>query len=305
MTRWRALGGFCWVVTAGVLVAFTLADDTHHLREAVRWRALEDIVSEGPDKPVLLEFDAPWCAPCREMRTRVYSQRAVGTFIEEHFFPVRVEVDDPDRTPEPIRDLLAAYQVSGFPTLLVVDHEGQVLRRHRGYADAGQLLEFLRNESWGGWQLNSLSALELTVDRLRAPSEKRAKVVLFRMYASPCVEPEERSFSYRIVTHGVLPHRLAAFLNNGFEFLETRTLPWGNPPSEVQACRNLVQAFGVEALPAALVFTPDGRQLLAKFEGDVGGLYPFLRSLYPDPEKPLPGFLRWTPRHARAAQASP
>lgn len=303
MTRWQPFL-LLPVATGGLLVAFALDDEARHLREAVRWRSLEEITAEGPEKPVLLDFDAPWCAPCREMKVRVFSRPAVGAFIEEHFFPVRVVVDDPNRAPEAVQGLLAAYQVSEFPTLLVVDHEGQVLRRHRGYADAEQLLEFLRNESWGGWQLNSVSALEFTVDRLRVPTEKRAKVVLFRMYASPCVEPEERSFSYRIVTHGVLPHRLAAYLNNGFEFLETRTLPWGNPPSEVQACRSLVQAFGVQALPAALVFTPDGRQLLAKFEGDVGGLYPFLRTLYADPEKPLPGFLRWTPRRAAAAPAS-
>ncbi|AGA30438.1 thioredoxin domain-containing protein [Singulisphaera acidiphila] len=79
--------------------------------------------------PILLDFQATWCGPCRQMRPAIKQ-------LIDNGYPVK-EIDI-DKSP----DLAAKYQVSKVPTFLVVDPEGKELARSEGAQSAGKLASF-------------------------------------------------------------------------------------------------------------------------------------------------------------------
>ncbi|HKQ61077.1 MAG TPA: thioredoxin domain-containing protein [Candidatus Polarisedimenticolaceae bacterium] len=92
-------------------------------------------------KPVFVDFWAIWCAPCREMESRVYSDPAV---IEaaRGFVTLKLDADVHE-------NLVSRYEVEALPTLLFLDGEGQELGRIEGRIGAGPLRERLEQVQRG------------------------------------------------------------------------------------------------------------------------------------------------------------
>ncbi|WP_165219445.1 thioredoxin domain-containing protein [Aquisphaera insulae] len=90
--------------------------------------------SASPAKePVLLDFHAEWCPPCRQMRPAVAQLKSEG-------YPVKSV--DIDQAP----DLAKKYGVEAVPTFIVVDPAGRELDRSSGSQPAAQLAK-LYNEA--------------------------------------------------------------------------------------------------------------------------------------------------------------
>lgn len=285
-----------WLVAAGLLVQTATEKEEKHLHERVHWHTLQELLATAPNKPALLEFDAPWCRPCWEMKFRVYSREDVSRLIEERFFPVRITVADGEKLPFKEKRIMEAYGVEAFPTLLVVNSEGQALQMFTGFLDAEQLIVGLL--SGEDFEYSKLPKGELTLESLRAPSPRLAKVVLYPAWALKCLENHEVALSHQMFYDRIFrfPRPTLSYLANNFEFFEA------NPPTPAEAqanrqslCRQFAQAYQVTSVPAALVFSPDGKSLLGKFVGDVGPLYAFLREKFPAAQEHREGYLRWTP----------
>jgi len=84
---------------------------------------------ERNDVPVVVDFWAPWCGPCRAMAP-VFERAAKELEPRARF--AKVNVDD-----EPA--LTSRYGVRGIPTLIVFDR-GKVKEQHAGLVD----MNFLR-----------------------------------------------------------------------------------------------------------------------------------------------------------------
>ena len=83
------------------------------------------------DRPVLLDFWAPWCTPCR----------MVGPILDEiagERSDIKVAKDNVDEQPE----LAGQFGVMSIPTLVVVK-EGRIVQQAMGARPKAQILSML------------------------------------------------------------------------------------------------------------------------------------------------------------------
>ena len=94
--------------------------------------SLKDIL-DG-EKPVLIDFSAEWCGPCKMMKP------ILDDLHKEMGESVRIIKIDVDKNPK----MSAAYQISGVPTLMLF-HKGKVLWRQSGVIPMKQLANTIRS----------------------------------------------------------------------------------------------------------------------------------------------------------------
>jgi thiol:disulfide interchange protein len=109
----------------------------------VNWRAIDGAVAAAAaeHKPILYDFSASWCEPCRMMERELFANAEAASFINSNFVAVRVT--DDDRSPAAI-ELQSQHGVEGLPTLLIVHDPKGEPRRLEGYQGKRQTLAFLK-----------------------------------------------------------------------------------------------------------------------------------------------------------------
>ena len=93
------------------------------------------------DKPLLLVFSASWCPPCIVMKHEVWSDSEVSEVVKNGFVPLHIDVDDK-------RDaaIAARYGIRGIPAVLIIDADGDVLRRE-SFMSRLEMISFLKQHS--------------------------------------------------------------------------------------------------------------------------------------------------------------
>lgn len=89
----------------------------------------EEVINS--EKPVLLDFWASWCGPCRMVSPIVDE-------IAKERTDIKVGKVNVDEQPE----LASAFQVVSIPTLMVI-RDGRVVNRSMGAKPKSQILELL------------------------------------------------------------------------------------------------------------------------------------------------------------------
>lgn len=123
--------------------------------DSARAAALRD------NRPILIEFWAAWCAPCKFMDANVYTDPRVAAAMGK-VLPVRVDVDR-----ETV--LTRKYSVEGMPTIVFADSRGNELFRYSGLLTVDLMLGLLRELPGDIARVNQLAgALEQDEDDLAA-----------------------------------------------------------------------------------------------------------------------------------------
>lgn len=86
----------------------------------------------GSNQPVLVDFWAEWCAPCRAIAPVLDE---IANDYGDRLTIAKVNVDESAGTP-------AKYRIRSIPTLMLFKN-GEVMAQHSGALSKGQLAEFL------------------------------------------------------------------------------------------------------------------------------------------------------------------
>ena len=107
--------------------------------EISQWTTLENAMAESQrnGKPVMIDFNADWCPPCRRMKEEVFQDGAHASTVQSLVIPVSVvdRAREDGRNPPDIEDLQRRYQVDAFPTLIVYSPATGRVARTKGYGD--------------------------------------------------------------------------------------------------------------------------------------------------------------------------
>lgn len=88
------------------------------------------------DQPVLVDFFATWCGPCKAMSPIL---NEVAKKVQGKARVLKIDVDKNQQA-------AATYQVRGVPTLILFKN-GKQLWRQSGVVDANQLVQLINQHS--------------------------------------------------------------------------------------------------------------------------------------------------------------
>jgi len=91
--------------------------------------------------PILIDFFADWCSPCKELDSITYRDPRVVE-AARRFVTLKVDGTDED---DAVDALYERYGVQGLPTLVFIDSAGTILDEPRalGFVDGDELLEMM------------------------------------------------------------------------------------------------------------------------------------------------------------------
>jgi thiol:disulfide interchange protein DsbD len=113
------------VVIISVVIATMLITSWVKQGSGVTWQPYSDgLFSEVKrlKKPVIIDFYADWCAPCRELDEITFHDAEIVKQAKKNFIMVKVDLT---RKGNPGQEhLLREYEVKGVPTVVFLDHQG-------------------------------------------------------------------------------------------------------------------------------------------------------------------------------------
>jgi len=123
-----------------ICVSFGFAGEANYIK------AIEGSKRDG--KPILLEFYAKWCVPCREMEKTVFKDPAVIKELGNFHF-VRVDTEKKEKffcagETLSIADCIQLWEIEGLPAFAVMDINGNLKYITVGTFEKSTFLVFLR-----------------------------------------------------------------------------------------------------------------------------------------------------------------
>ncbi|MDO9265566.1 MAG: thioredoxin fold domain-containing protein, partial [Sulfurimonas sp.] len=104
-------------------------------------KELDEVLAQNRGKKIMLDFSAEWCAVCKELDKKTFSDEAVKAKMEEF---VLIQADITQNNQEQ-KELSKKYGVFGPPVLIFFDKELNVIKSKTivGFIEPDKFLEHL------------------------------------------------------------------------------------------------------------------------------------------------------------------
>ena len=100
--------------------------------------ALDEIINNNTDKLVLVDFETEWCVWCDRLDTDTYTDQRVIEFAKKNLISKKIDAEK-NNGPQQKKK----YRIMGYPTILLLDSEGNEIDRIVGYRPSDEFLNEL------------------------------------------------------------------------------------------------------------------------------------------------------------------
>jgi thiol:disulfide interchange protein len=87
-------------------------------------------------KSIFIDVYTSWCGPCKMMTRKTFTDVKVGEVFNDKYINLKLDAEKS----EDGKFVARSYRVSGYPTLIFIDHKGKLIRSIVGYRDPAGLL---------------------------------------------------------------------------------------------------------------------------------------------------------------------
>jgi thiol:disulfide interchange protein len=120
----------------------SVATTAQHAGDEIAWLTDLDAAlakSKETGRPVMVDFFATWCPPCKMLDAQTYSDSRVIE-ASKNWIMVRIDVDKN-------KALARQYQISSIPTIVLLQPDGKEVNRTAGFIPPGPMLSMLQARS--------------------------------------------------------------------------------------------------------------------------------------------------------------
>lgn len=103
----------------------------------ITFEAAKELAKEE-DKLIFIDCHTSWCGPCKKMAASSFKDDEVTQVFNEKFINLKVDIEKDADGPE----LARLYKIKGYPTLLIVNANGKLIKERTGFMTADQMVAF-------------------------------------------------------------------------------------------------------------------------------------------------------------------
>lgn len=127
-----------------ISMAFVVKNKEDRKQESVGIKfqhiSLEEAKKMAIENDMFIFIDAytSWCGPCKKMAATTFQNEEVGEVFNNKFVNLKIDCEKDADGPEISR----LYKIRAYPTLLIIDSEGKLIKQKIGFQTEDQLIDF-------------------------------------------------------------------------------------------------------------------------------------------------------------------